>query len=236
MEEPQTYRGHAIAAGILFIIATAFLFVGQALYGPPLSAPDALATAGAARTQIVSGLLIEFSCVLAIPLIAIVLYPVLCRVSTMLAIGYVAFRLFEAALFASQEIDKMLVLALSEAYIAAPPADGEPLRLFARTLVGGDAWSGVSGSFYNLVFVTGMLMLNWMLWQSSLVPRWISGWGVASALVLGGLAVAVLFADVPDTVAIVLVVPLAVQEMVLALWFIIRGFDTGALARLAPAP
>lgn len=235
MDELQTYRGHAIAAGILFIIATVFLFVGEAFYGPALSGPDVLATAGAVRTQVALGVLIEFSSVLAIPLIAIVLYPVLSRVSTMLAIGYVAFRLFEAALFASQEIDKMLVLALSEAYIAAPPADPESLGLFVRTLTGGDAWSGVSGPFYNLVFVAGMLMLNWMLWRSKLVPRWISGWGMASGLVLGAVAIAVLFVDIPGTVAIVLIAPLAAQEMVLALWFIVRGFDAAALARLPAA-
>jgi len=235
MDEPQSYRRHAITAGILFIIATAFLFVGQALYGPPLSAPDLLATASAARNRIVLGILIEFTCVLAIPLIAIVLYPVLSRVSAMLAVGYVAFRLFEAALFASQEIDRMLVLALSDAAAASPSTDVGALELFAQALSGGEAWSGISGTFYNLVFVTGMLMLNWMLWQSSLVPRWISGWGMATAVIMGVLVLTVLFVSVPDALAIALVAPLAVQEMVLALWFIVRGFDTDALTRLPAA-
>lgn len=232
MAKSQDYRSHAVAAGVLFIIATAFLFVGEAFYGPPLSAPDVLAAAGAARTRVAAGVLIEFSCVLAIPLIAIVLYPVLSRVNTMLAVGYVAFRLFEAALFANQEIDRMLVLAIADAAAAAPAVDVEALELFVRALSGGEAWSGISGSFYNLVFVTGMLMLNWMLWRSVLVPRWISGWGIVSALALGGVAILVLFADIPDAVAIALVAPLAVQEMVLALWFIVRGFDPAALARL----
>lgn len=233
MEENLTYRRHAITAGVLFIIATAFLFVGEAFYKPALTAPDVLASAAASKSRIVFGILVEFTCVLAIPLIAVALYPVLKRVSVALAIGYVAFRLFEAMIFASSEIDRLLILALSEAYNAAPVAQTEALEMLLRAMSGGETLSGTTGPIYNLVFVIGMLMLNWMLWQSRLVPRWISGWGMISALVLGGLVIVVLFTQVPDTVAIVLIVPLAVQEMVLALWFIFKGFDQVALARLA---
>ena len=78
-------------------------------------------------------------------------------------------------------------------------------------------------------------MLNWMLWKSRLVPRVISGWGLISALVLGGVALTVPFAPIPGSVAVALITPLAVQEMVLALWFIFRGFDRSALARLQTA-
>ncbi|MCP5038212.1 MAG: DUF4386 domain-containing protein [Rhodobacteraceae bacterium] len=217
---------------MLFIIATAFLFVGEAFYKPGLTPPDVLAKAAGAKSQITIGLLIEFTCVLAIPLIAIVLYPILRQVSAVLAIGYVAFRLFEGALFASMEIDKMLVLSLSENLSAHPSADMATLEVLAQSLTGGGPLVGTTGSFYNLVFVIGMLMLNWMLWQSRLVPRWISAWGLISAVVLGSVAILVLFAPIPDTLAIVLIAPLAVQEMVFALWLIIKGFDPDALIKI----
>ncbi len=77
MDMQQDFRKHAIVAGILFIIATVFLFVGEAFYKPGLTPPDVLAKAAGAKSQIILGILIEFSCVLAIPLIAIVLYPLL---------------------------------------------------------------------------------------------------------------------------------------------------------------
>lgn len=228
-----SYRSNAVWAGIFFIIATAFLFVGQALYQPALTDPDVLTAAADAETAVTLGVLIEYICVLAIPLIAVALYPVLRRVSATLAIGYVAFRLFEATIFYQQEADRLLVLGMSREYVAAPTADRDQIDLLIRTLNGGEAWSGVSGSLYNLVFVIGMLMLNWMLWTSRLVPRWISGWGIVSAVVLGGVAVAVLFVELADALAITLIAPLAVQEMVLALWFIIKGFGRPALDRLA---
>ncbi len=235
MDTQQAFRANAIAAGIFFIIATAFLFIGEAFYKPGLTPPDVLAKAAGQKSQIALGILIEFSCVLAIPLVAIVLYPVLRQVSAVLAIGYVGFRLFEAALFASMEVDRMLVLGLSESLSAHPSADVATLEALAQALTGGEAWAGTTGPIYNLVFVVGMLMLNWMLWQSRLVPRWISAWGLISALVLGSIAVWVLFAPIPGTIAIALIAPLAVQEMILALWFIFKGFDHAALELLKGA-
>jgi len=228
----RTFRENAVYAGIFLIIATLFLFVGEAIYKPPLVAPDVLETAALSADRIRLGIMIEFSCVLAIPLVAISLYPVLRLVSPALAVGYVAFRLFEAAIFASMEIDKMIVVALSEAYLASPGANAATLNVLIAALIGGEAFSGVSGAIYNLGFVTGMLMLNWMLWTSRLVPRWISGWGMVCAVVLGMLSVAALFVSVPGIVAVTLIGPLAVQEMVLAVWWIVKGFDQTALARL----
>ncbi len=132
MDTAPSYRTNAIWAGIFFIIATAFLFVGEAFYGPVLSDPDVLTGAAGARNDIALGVLIEFACVLAIPLIAVALYPVLQRVSATLAIGYVAFRLFEAAVFFQTEVDKLLVLAISREFMAAPSANTDQINLLLK--------------------------------------------------------------------------------------------------------
>ena len=228
-----TYRQNAIFAGIFFIIATALLFVAEPFYRPALTGPDVLTAAAAAKSRVAAGILIDFTCALAIPLIAIALYPVLRRVSPALAVGYLGFRLLEAAILAEVQVDRMFVLSLSDVAANQPGADAATLDALARALVGGEAWSGASGPIYNLVFVIGMLMLNRMLWTARLVPRWISGWGLVSALVLGGVALLVPFVEVPVPVAVVLITPLAVQEMVLALWMIVKGFAPEATARLA---
>ena len=83
----KTYHKTAIIVGVLFIIATAFLFIGGAFYGPVLDTPDFLEVAYPQRIQAVIGILIEFVCVLAIPLIAIFAFPVLKRYSLPLAIS-----------------------------------------------------------------------------------------------------------------------------------------------------
>ena len=81
--------------GILFIIATAFLFVGGAFYGPVLETPDYLEVAYPNRISATIGVLIELSCIIAIPLIPVFAFPVLRKHSETLALGYVVFRFFK---------------------------------------------------------------------------------------------------------------------------------------------
>ena len=61
----KNHRKTAIIVGVLFIIATAFLFIGGAFYGPVLDTLDYLETAYPQRMRATIGILIEFTCVLA---------------------------------------------------------------------------------------------------------------------------------------------------------------------------
>ena len=73
----NSYRKTAIIVGALFIIATAFLFIGEAFYKPILSSPDYLNIAYPNRITVIMGILLEFACVIAIPLIPVFLFPIL---------------------------------------------------------------------------------------------------------------------------------------------------------------
>jgi hypothetical protein len=89
--------------------------------------------------------------------------------------------------------------------------------------------------------LVGALMYYWAFYRSRLVPRWLSGWGLAGVLLLLAACLAALFTRSPVTSYTVLIVPIAVQEMVLAVWLIARGFgardpgpaDEGRTAPLA---
>jgi hypothetical protein len=118
-EKTNTYKKNAIIIGILFIIATAFLFVGGSFYSPVLDTPDTLQVAYPNRISATIGMLIEFSCILAIPLIPVFAYPVLRKHSKTLAIGYVVFRLFEALLFMLVDITKLALIKVSQLYLVA---------------------------------------------------------------------------------------------------------------------
>ncbi|NIN36709.1 MAG: DUF4386 family protein, partial [Gammaproteobacteria bacterium] len=64
------------------------------------------------------------------------------------------------------------------------------------------------------------------------VPRLISAWGfIAAALMLIGTVLVMLevFAGVSDVaLQLVIAAPIAVQEMVLAVWLIVKGFNPSA--------
>jgi hypothetical protein len=228
-EKTKSYKKNAIIVGILFIIATVFLFVGGSIYGPALDTPDYLQVAYPNRITATIGILIEFSCILAIPLIPVFAFPVLRRHSETLALGYLVFRLFEAVIFVLVDITKLSLIKVSELYLAAGSSNADTIANIGATIQGWNEWSWV---FYVLIFAFGALIFYTALFQSKLLPRWISVWGLIAAVMMVTSAVLAMFeVTLPDAVFGLLVVPIAVQEMVMALWLIIKGFDTRNLAK-----
>jgi len=224
------YRKTAIIVGILFIIATAFLFIGEVFYGPVLGTPDYLETAYSQRIRATIGILVEFTCVLAIPLIAVFSFPVLKQYSEPLALSYVVFRLFEAVLFILVDINKLALVPVSRGYLTGTPAEAAFYKSLGNFISDWNFWGWL---FYVLVFGIGALILYSVLYRSRLLPRWISIFGLVAAILITASAVFSMLEvsfNLPDGMfELILVVPIAVQAMVMALWLIIKGFNTSAL-------
>ena len=92
-----------------------------------------------------------------------------------------------------------------------------------------------AGTVGVLAFCTGATLYYLVFYRSQLIPRWLSVWGLAGT-VLGLVAgLLVLFQSIAPLSApqVVLNLPIAVQEMVLAVWLIVKGFSSKAKA---PAP
>lgn len=219
----QQDRRAARWTGIYFIIATALLFAGQALYKPVLNAPDVLDAVQAQKSTYVAGVLFEFLCVLAIPMIAVSIYPILRRYSGAVALAYLVFRTLEAVLIiAISHVNLLALVTLGETAAASPDTAISVLNAQG-------AWARAEGPAYNLVFVIGTLVLNAALFRTRLVPRTLSVFGIASALAIGLAALTSIFVDLPVIWAVLLVAPIAIQEMLLALWLILRGVETARL-------
>ena len=175
-------RGIAVVAGVLWIIATvADLISRVVLVQPILGAPDYLTRISANENQVLLGALFLFVGAVAAPGIALALYPVLRKHDEGLAIGSVGFRLIEGALYLGIVVCLLVLVTLSResanAGAAASSAYGGPeaLLMAARDSLGEVA---------VLAFGLGGLMYYWVFYQSRLVPRWLSAWGlVAIALV-----------------------------------------------------
>ncbi|HTP16853.1 MAG TPA: DUF4386 domain-containing protein, partial [Streptosporangiaceae bacterium] len=73
-----------------------------------------------------------------------------------------------------------------------------------------------------------------VFYRSRLVPRWLSGWGIAAVFLLLTACLSALFRHAPVTSFTILILPIAVQEMVLAVWLIVRGFRPGAIGPGSP--
>jgi len=219
----KTHRKTAVIVGVLFIIATAFLFIGGAFYGPVFDTPDYLETAYPQRIQAVIGMLIEFSCIIAIPLIPVFAFPVLRKHSETLALSYLVFRLFEAVIFVLVDITKLSLIKVSELYLAADSSNADTIANIGATIQGWNEWSWV---FYVFIFAIGALIFYTALYLSKLLPRWISIWGwIAIALMAMSAIFAMFEVALPDAVFGLLVIPIMIQEMVMAVWLIVKGFN-----------
>ena len=226
-EQSNSYKKNAVIIDILFIVATAFLFVGGSFYGPVLDTPDYLQVAYPNRISAIIGMLIEFSCILAIPLIPVFAYPVLRKHSEILALGYIVFRLFEAVLFVLVDITKLSLIKVSQLYLAAESSNVGLIESIGATIQGWNEWGWV---FYVLIFGFGALIFYIALYQSKLLPRWISIWGlIAIALMMVSALLAMFAVELPEAIFGLLVIPIAVQEMVMALWLIVKGFNKAAI-------
>ncbi len=221
-EDPHMRRAGVIV-GVLFIIATALLFLGEMFYKQFLDAPEVLTIAAQNKPVIVSGLMIELICILAMPLIGAFIYPVLRRISTGLALTYFFFRSLEAVILTNVALtNKFALLSLSEAQLArADPAIAEAAVMLIRAQ---NLWGDTAGILYNIIFALGALCLYGTLFHARLIPRWISLWGLIAIAILLVIVGAAIFYPLPSW-APLLIVPIGVQEMVMALWFIFRGFD-----------
>jgi hypothetical protein len=229
-EDMNTHRKTAIVVGILFIIATAFLFIGEAFYGPILDSADYLVEAYPERGTITLGILLEFSCIIAIPLIAVFMFPVLRKYNEALAIGYVGFRFFEAVLFFGVDLKKLSLIDVSKGYLADGGSGATFFENLGSSIQAENTWAF---SIYVLVFAIGALIFYWALYESKLVPRFLSIWGIiAAVMILMGTVMSMVEVGtgISDEVfQLVVAAPIAVNEMVLAIWLIAKGFSPAAV-------
>ncbi len=226
----DTNRRIAIVAGVMFIIATVGALASTALLAPILSTPDYLTKISASEGQFLWGVFFQFIGGAACPAIAIALYPVLRRHDEGLALGAVGFRLIEGALYVVLVVVLLLLVTLSRESVNAGTAAAAAYAVPAMLLMAARDWLGpVAGV---LTFGLGALMYYWVFFRSRLVPRWLSAWGLAGIALVIASATLVLFRAVAPlgTTQTVLALPIAVQEMVLAVWLIAKGFNTLAIA------
>jgi hypothetical protein len=92
-----------------------------------------------------------------------------------------------------------------------------------------------AGLIAVLAFYVGASMYYYLFYRARLVPRWLSGWGLAGTTLgaIAGLLVLFRVTGYMSTPQVALNLPIGVNEIVLAIWLLVRGFDSPA-ARPAP--
>jgi hypothetical protein len=178
--------------------------------------PSYLAQVAAQPNQVAVGALLLLVAGFALALVPVVFWPVGKRYNETLAMGYVVFRgAIEGVIYFVAALCWLLLVALSS------EPDAGPLASFVRTTD-----TVIWDQLLAIPFVLGALMFYALLYQSRLVPRWVSTWGLVGAALYIGAPIGSMFGLSLGF----LMAPLALQEMVMAVWLIAKGFDPGATA------
>ena len=197
---------------------------------PVLTGTDYLTRVSSHPNQVAGGVLLWIISAFTSVGIAISLYPVLKERNAGLALGSVVFRTIEAAFYMVVIVCLMSLLTLGQQFTTAAAADRTSLQAIGDLLVSIRDHAGLLAVF---AFCLGAFMYYYLFFQSRLIPRWLSGFGIVAIILMMAACVLALFSGNRITSYIPLAAPIAVQEMVLAVWLIVKGFNPSAVASLS---
>jgi len=213
-------RKTAVIVGLLFITATVTSILGGSLIASVIGSPDGLINVSANANQIIIGALLVLIDAISVIFIAILMFPILKKYSEGLALGYVGLRIFEGVAFIIGVISILSILTLGQQYLSGA-LDASYLQALGALLIGVYDWTWIVGPL--IFFALSTLPFYYLLYKSRLIPRWLSGWGFIGGILIIVQGVMAMF-GVSSMVDMFLFLPIAVQEMVLAVWLIVKGF------------
>jgi len=218
-------RRTSLATGGLFIVATVAVLAAAAVV-PSLTGTDYLIAVADQPTRLAAAALLYLIAAGSSVGIAIALYPLLKRINPALAVGSVSFRTIEAVFYTAAVVSLLSIPLLGRQVVTAPADDRAAIQMIADTLLGMREHSTMVGAF---AFTLGALMYYIVFYRARLVPRWLSGWGIAATLLMMTACLVSLFSDNPVTGYTFLFLPILVQELVLAGWLLVKGISPSAL-------
>ena len=225
-----TNRINARWAGVFYIIATvapilAYFFI-RFLEGGVTgeSILDYLVQIAVNERQVIVGMLIELTYVLAVVGIISTLFPILKRHNEALALGFFSLRFMEAISMMIHSLSLLSLLTISQEYAAVGFPDAPYFQTAGTLFLAAREWTFLIGC--GIVWSLSALILNVLLYQKKLIPRWLSGWGIVGAT-LSFAAYMLQFFSINLTEFLYL--PIGVQEMVFALWLIVKGIKSPAI-------
>jgi hypothetical protein len=228
---PQgTNKKTAAVVGVLFLLGTVPALLSLPLMTNTVNAPDRLTAIATHEGQMIVFTAIKFIMGIACAGIGLALYPILRKYHEGLAIGAAGFRVIEGMTSVVGALLYVILLALSQEFVKA----GAPASSYFQTadivLNAGIGW--LKDAAMLLSFGIGALMYYVVFYQYRLIPRWLSVWGLVAIILTIISALLVMFRLLPPfgAIQVILNLPILPQELVLAGWLIVKGFNPSAVA------
>lgn len=222
----------ATIVGVLFIIGTIAGIFSGIVTGPILGASDYLAAVAANESSILLGALLVLVMGFPLAMIPAMMFPIFRKYNEPLALGAVVFRgVLEAVTYMVIATCWLMFIPVGQAFLNAGAADAAIFQAMGGFIKQVVYWTE---HLLAIVFTIGALILYWLFFKTKLIPNWLSLWGFVGAILYFAAPVLNLFDPQHPALSLGakrgnLMTPLAIQEMVFALWMIIKGFNTNPL-------
>jgi hypothetical protein len=235
----NTYRKNAVMTGVLYFLGTVFgvsgaLIGGEVLTsiisGKPLAGVDMLGLVAANSSRLTVGAFLTLLMGISLVAMTVFLYPVIRKASKELAMGMVLFRgALEGIFYFLSTLGILTLVALGNEYIA-PGADSAVLQTIGNILY---KFETLKAPISSIIFLIGATCIYLTFYRTRLIPRWLSVWGFIA--VITSLASALLkFFQLDTGIGFYLeILGMFPQEIVMAVWLIVKGFNRSAIAALS---
>lgn len=215
-------------AGILILLG---IMVGILSIVPSVEGENFLEEVYPNRYQVLIGATFQFFLVPIYIGFSLVLYQVLREYNKALSIGFVGFRIIAGVFQLIGVILLPIFILLSQKYLSQTNPDvlffetiGEMLKSF-RDLT----------NHLGVMLATGLgnLMLYYIFYKGKYIPAWLSLWGVIGnvLLIIGSFLLLFQLIEVISTAYGIITIPLVLQEVVLAIWLIVKGLNSKVLSQ-----
>jgi hypothetical protein len=229
-ENKSSTNKAALIAGELFIIGTIAGILSYVVTGPVLGSPDYLARIAADPNPIAFGALFVLIMGFALAMVPVVIFPVVKKYNEVLGLGYVVFRgALESVTYLGTAFSWLLLIPISKDLLIVGASGGSQVQTLGKLVMEA---ASISATLCAIVFPLGAIMFYIVLYQGRLIPRWLSVWGLVAVilhLLATGLAGMFSITSSMSTIQSILSFPIFLQEMVMAVWMIVKGFNTTAI-------
>ncbi|MDQ0889723.1 hypothetical protein QFZ81_004811 [Paenibacillus sp. V4I9] len=226
----NTNKKSALIVGILFILAAVTAIIGLILYDPILNGPVYLMEGSKHANQVILGALMELMLVVSAVGTATTMFPILRKYNETIALWHLCFRFLEAIIITIGIISVLSLLTLSREFAAAAAPDTASFQASGILLKAVHDWTFLLGPLFMLGINT--MLYSYIFYKSKLVPRFIPILGMTGATLVFICALLVMFGVIQQVSfwGAILALPVAANEMTLAVWLIVKGFNLSALS------
>lgn len=229
----MSIKVRSVLIGVLFILAAITAVFGLVLYDPILNGSDYLTTGAKHENEVILGAVLELILVAAVIGTATAMFPILRKYDETIALWHVCFRFMEAVIIAVGVISVLALLTLSREIAAGGGTEAASFQTSGTLLKAIHDWTFILGP--NFMLGLNTIMYSYIFYRTRLVPQFISILGITGSLLVFIAALCEMF-GVFSQLSVwggLLSLPVAANEMILAVWLIMKGFNESALTSIS---